>query len=161
MSCEVVYRAPMTTTPHQQQAAKGWMPDDSTFGARLALIRQRMQWGNVREAAIACSIPPESWRTWERDGVTPRKLVEMATLISERTGCDLGWLVAGPALAGRMEIAPTTDVSNSGSRQLDHAVDVTSITSAVNRPNRPSGQPVSPSRRRPVSVRTPGYTMAA
>lgn len=87
----------MTTAP-EQAAAKGWMPDDSTFGARLALIRQRMGWGNVREAAAACGVPSESWRTWERDGVVPRRLVEMSTLIARATGCDLGWLIAGRQL---------------------------------------------------------------
>jgi len=77
------------------------MPDDSTFGARLALVRQRMGWGNVREAAVACGIPPESWRTWERDNVAPRRVVEMASLIADRTGCDYGWLLAGPRMAGQ------------------------------------------------------------
>jgi hypothetical protein len=76
----------------------GWTADDSTFGARLALIRQRMQWGNVKEAALECGLPPESWRTWERDGVEPRRLVDVAVQISDRVGCDLGWLIAGPRL---------------------------------------------------------------
>ncbi|TCB97548.1 hypothetical protein E0H26_11550 [Micromonospora zingiberis] len=78
---------------------QGWIADDSTFGARLALIRQRMKWGNVKEAAEACGLPTESWRTWERDGVTPRKIVEIAATISERTGCDYGWLLAGRRLS--------------------------------------------------------------
>lgn len=89
----------MTTTP-ERATANGWTPDDSTFGARLALIRQRMGWGNVREAALACGIPAESWRTWERDGITPRRIVEMAGLIADATGCDYGWLLAGPRLQG-------------------------------------------------------------
>jgi len=78
--------------------SRGWTPDDGTFGARLALIRQHMAWGNVKEAAIACGLPPESWRTWERDGVTPRNIVDIAAQISERTGCDYGWLLAGARL---------------------------------------------------------------
>lgn len=82
-------------------AGQAWIPDDSTFGARLALIRQRMGWGNVKLAAEACGLPPESWRTWERDGVEPRGLNRIAKKISERTGCDYGWLLDGPALAGR------------------------------------------------------------
>lgn len=89
----------MTQAP-EQSTAKGWMPDDSTFGARLALVRQRMGWGNVSEAAKACGIPVESWRTWERDGVEPRRIVEMSKLISLRTGCNFGWLLAGQSLAG-------------------------------------------------------------
>lgn len=90
-------------TQAQQSTAKGWMPDDSTFGARLALVRQRMGWGNVREAAVQCGVPAESWRTWERDGVEPRRIVEIAGLISRRTGCDYGWLLAGPRLRGMVD----------------------------------------------------------
>ena len=151
----------MTTTPHQQQAAKGWMPDDTTFGARLALIRQRMQWGNVREAATECGIPPESWRTWERDNVTPRRVVDISTRIAQRTGCDLGWLIAGSAMAGRMEIAtgasadPNQD-SGPVSRLLAPAA-----TARQTRPaHRPTGR-TSGTQRRPVSVRSPGHTMPA
>lgn len=97
MSCEAMYGDAMTQAP-EQSTARGWMPDDSTFGARLALVRQHMKWGNVREAAVECGLPPESWRTWERDGVEPRRIVEIASLISNRTGCDYGWLLAGPRL---------------------------------------------------------------
>lgn len=158
MSCEVVYRAPMTTTPHQQQTAKGWMPDDSTFGARLALIRQRMQWGNVREAAIACGIPPESWRTWERDGVTPRRIVEMSTLIAQATGCDLGWLIAGSAMVGRVEIAtPAVHDQKVVSGQLGRLDIPARATFPARRASRPSGR--NSAQRRPVSVRVPGHTM--
>ena len=75
------------------QVNGAWMADDRTFGARLALIRQRMGWGNVKEAAIACGIPPQSWRTWERDGVIPRDYFTRCAMISSRVGCDYGWLV--------------------------------------------------------------------
>jgi hypothetical protein len=76
----------------------GWTADDSTFGARLALIRQRMGWGNVKQAAAACGLPPESWRRWERDGRSPRDILDIAAVIAERTGCDYGWLLAGARL---------------------------------------------------------------
>jgi hypothetical protein len=79
-------------------ATQPWIPDDNAFGARLALIRQRMGWGNVKEAATACGLPTESWRTWERDGVEPRGLLRVAKQIADRTGCDYGWLVGGSAL---------------------------------------------------------------
>jgi hypothetical protein len=75
-----------------------WIPDDSTFGARLALIRQRMGWGNVKEAATACGLPTESWRTWERDGVEPRGLTRIARQIADRSGCSYPWLLDGPGL---------------------------------------------------------------
>lgn len=75
--------------------ARGWTADDSTFGARLALIRQRKGWGNVRQAAIACGVPPETWRTWERDGVLPRNYAAECLRISEATGADYFWLLTG------------------------------------------------------------------
>lgn len=77
------------------QAAPGWFADDSTFGARLALVRQRMGWGNVAEAAEACGFAAGSWRNWERDGRIPRDQVSIARRISIRTGCDYDWLLDG------------------------------------------------------------------
>ena len=72
----------------------GWVPDDSTFGARLALVRQRMEWGNVTEAATACGIPVETWRSWERGGL-PRDIVGTCRRISLRTDCRYDWLLDG------------------------------------------------------------------
>lgn len=74
----------------------GWRPDDSTFGARLALVRQRMGWGNVVEAANECGLPPASWRGWERDGRAPRDYMAVCARISTRTGVDLAWLAGLP-----------------------------------------------------------------
>ena len=74
----------------------GWTADAGSFGARLALVRQRMGWGNVKEAALSCGLPAQSWRTWERDNVVPRRIVEVARQISERTGCSYLWLLLGP-----------------------------------------------------------------
>src|SRR4051812_17601519 len=82
----------MTTSPGVDQ---GWRPDDSTFGARLALVRQRMGWGNVAEAALACGVAIETWRTWER-GRTPRNFVEVCVKISAVTGADVAWLAGLP-----------------------------------------------------------------
>lgn len=65
------------------------------------MVRQAMAWGNVKEAASECGLPAESWRTWERDNVEPRRIVEVASIIANRTGCDYGWLLAGPRLGGR------------------------------------------------------------
>lgn len=79
----------------------GWTASDrDSFGARLALIRQRKGWGNVKEAALACGIPPESWRGWERDGALPRDLVAVARKISDATGCGESWLISGPPRGG-------------------------------------------------------------
>lgn len=72
-----------------------WVPNDSTWGARLALIRQRMKWTNVAQAARECGIPADSWRNWE-EGMEPRRLVTIAMAIATRTGVDVDWLVYGP-----------------------------------------------------------------
>lgn len=85
----------MSTVTHGQTSA-GWTVDDSTFGARLALIRVRMDW-NLKEAARACGLPAASWRTWERDGAMPRRVVEVCKLISDSTGCNYLWLLTGSA----------------------------------------------------------------
>jgi hypothetical protein len=91
--------APTKRSRVQVSGQSGWMPNDESFGARLALIRQRMGWGNVKEAAEQCGLPVQSWRTWERDNVQPRRIVDVAALISSRTGCDLSWLVFGRKLS--------------------------------------------------------------
>lgn len=72
------------------------MPDLSTFGARLALVRQKMGWGNVAEAARECGLDRESWRLWEQQGREPRRFITVAMAIAARTGVDLDWLVYGP-----------------------------------------------------------------
>jgi hypothetical protein len=89
------------TTVTYGQTATGWTVDDSTFGARLALIRIRMDW-NVKEAARSCEVPAASWRTWERDGVTPRRVVDIAKTISDVTGCDYLWLLTGSKTGHRI-----------------------------------------------------------
>jgi hypothetical protein len=85
----------MTTDVGSAAQISPWIPGDDSFGARLALVRQRMGWGNVAEAAQACGIPVPSWRNWERDGRLPRNIVDIASVIAERTGCDYIWLLSG------------------------------------------------------------------
>lgn len=99
MMCSMTTETRTETRPEAWPATRpadaptGWIPDDTAFGARLALIRQRMGWGNIRKAAQECGLPPESWRTWERDGVQPNRILEIAAIISRRTGCDYAWLL--------------------------------------------------------------------
>ncbi|BCJ45367.1 hypothetical protein GCM10010168_86360 [Actinoplanes ianthinogenes] len=85
-------------------ATEGWTVDDSQFGARLALVRQRMRW-NIKEAAQACGIAPASWASWE-DGAMPRKYTEICEKIAARTGANYLWLVAGPG--GKPRASGTT-----------------------------------------------------
>ena len=82
-------------SPDAERAAPAWTANDSSFGARLALIRQRLGWGNVREAALVCGIPAQSWRAWERDGVMPQgsRYFGICAKIALASGCDYGWLV--------------------------------------------------------------------
>jgi transcriptional regulator with XRE-family HTH domain len=77
------------TTPETE--TETWVPD-LNFGARLALVRHRMGW-NIKEAAIACGVPAQSWRGWELDGREPHRLVTIALAIASRTGVDLNWLL--------------------------------------------------------------------
>ena len=70
-------------------------PDLSTFAARLALIRHVHGW-NQREAAIACGLPPATWREWELHGSMPRDYLSTTRRIAERADIDLDWLVYGP-----------------------------------------------------------------
>ena len=95
----------MTTDAGTQQGAAPWTADASTFGARLALVRQHMGWGNVKTAADKCGLPVESWRNWERDGVEPRRMTTIAMTIASASGCDYLWLVHGPDRGG---MTPTT-----------------------------------------------------
>lgn len=86
----------MTQTIPAPTHSAPWVPTDATFGARLALIRQHMHWGNIAEAAKECGVPVDSWRNWEVDGREPRRMTVIAKQIATRTGCDYLWLVHGP-----------------------------------------------------------------
>lgn len=103
----------MSTATNEQ----GWVADDSQFGARLALVRQRMAWGNVKEAALACGLPVESWRGWERDNRLPRDLITTTMKIAARTGCDPDWLSGMTASRARLvrltddEVLPRLDLN--------------------------------------------------
>lgn len=79
--------------------SQGWVPDASTFGTRLAMVRQRMGWTNVKEAAVACAIAVESWRRWEAGKTEPRGLVNTCLKIAGVTGVDYRWLALGPDVA--------------------------------------------------------------
>jgi len=85
----------MSITTEERQGT-GWTADASTFGARLALIRQRMGWGNIAKAARACDLPVDTWRNWETGVSEPLRLTTIAKQIVGATGCDYLWLVHGP-----------------------------------------------------------------
>ncbi len=80
------------TTATSEPTRHGWIPDDASFGARIALVRQRMGWSNIKEAALACGVPPQSWRGWERDNRAPRDFPDVCRRIAAASGCDIWWL---------------------------------------------------------------------
>lgn len=90
------YSDGMSITESATPKTSGWTPDDTTLGARLALIRQHMGWGNIAKAAKECGVPTDSWRNWEVDGREPHRLTTIAMTIATKTGCDYLWLVHGP-----------------------------------------------------------------
>lgn len=69
-----------------------WVPP-STFGSRLAQIRQAKGW-NVKQAAEACGVPDQSWHNWE-DGRSPRDLQAVAQKIAKAVPCHYVWLMTG------------------------------------------------------------------
>jgi hypothetical protein len=70
-----------------------WIPDASTFGARLALVRWRMGW-NVKEAERECNLSQNTWSGWEA-GAQPRNYVEVVGSIVWKTGVNKMWLMTG------------------------------------------------------------------
>lgn len=78
---------------------KPWVPSD-TFGTRLAMLRQALGGWNVKRAATACKLDPQSWRNWEA-GHGCRNMESVARQIADATGCDYTWLMAGGPLRSR------------------------------------------------------------
>ena len=97
-----------------------WVPAGTTFGSRLALLRQVAGWGNVKEAAEACGVPVTTWRTWER-GRTPRDVVTIARRLSAVTGCDYHWLLDGTPGVGAIKVERGSDKQDL--RVVDAGVD--------------------------------------
>ena len=96
----------------QPVESPGWIPTDDDFAARLSLVRQRMGWTTIAEAAMACGIPTKSWRNWECDHRQPRDLVQTAGLVAQRTGVDVDWLIRGVRKPG-VPTGPNTDKNTS------------------------------------------------
>lgn len=90
-------------------AAKPWVPEGETFGARLAMVRHRMGWYNIDMAARECGQPKESWRSYEKDLYLPKphSMIQICKAIAEATarlkppGVDFGWLYGGHTMAGK------------------------------------------------------------
>lgn len=154
--CIASYPVPMTIEAAPQEQ-RGWTPNDATFAARLALVRQKMAW-NVKEAADACGLPAENWRRWERDGIEPKRLVTIAMAIATKSGCDYLWLVHGPnrgalpvtggyPTAGRVLAVIGTSLHGHPKGQTDSSVHSRHLTRPV-RQTRPTAVAI----RRPSTV---------
>ena len=91
----------MSTQPNE-----GWIPSDDAFAARLALIRNRKGW-NVKEAAMACGVAPQSWRNWEL-GVRPHDFQQACEVIAEHSGANINWLALGSGAPGSIRSSVTT-----------------------------------------------------
>jgi transcriptional regulator with XRE-family HTH domain len=100
----------MNATP-----SPNWIPDASSLGARLALVRWRMGW-NMKEAARECNITQNSWANWEA-GMQPRNYVEVINRIVLRTRVDKLWLMTGEGSPEPSEPAEKSDEANQ--RQKD------------------------------------------
>lgn len=74
-------------------AEQGWVPSDSEFASRLALVRNKLGW-NAKEAALACGLPAQSWRNWE-NGKRPHDYAAVCQAIAKRTGANVEWLALG------------------------------------------------------------------
>lgn len=76
----------------EPEPSEPWIPAD-TFGARLALIRQRLHL-NIKSAATHAGIGAETWRKWEQD-VAPRGMETVARKIATAFCVDYVWLMTG------------------------------------------------------------------
>lgn len=141
-------------TNSQTRREPGWIPDVSTFGARLALLRQAMGWTNIKEAAVACAIAPQTWRYWESGKFEPRGLVNACMKIAGVTGVDYRWLALGPdALAASAEERPA-DVT-AGYPLSERVVTVSMPDRAIDRPRFGPGLRTQPLPSANISRRTP------
>lgn len=147
----------MSTT---EQRAPGWTADASTFGARLALIRQRMGWSNVAMAARACGVPVDSWRNWEVDGREPHRLTTIAMTIATTAGCDYLWLVHGPERGAVTTRTGATNLTDEYAPVPDHGIGRLIATIGQPERQRPTTRPVSQTQPAHAIVARPAASLA-
>ncbi|MBW4032994.1 MAG: helix-turn-helix transcriptional regulator [Acidobacteria bacterium] len=80
----------MTTSP---TVALDWVPDLSSFAARMALVRHSMGW-NLKEASVKAGLTVNAWARYE-EGMRPRDLVEVVEKVTRATGVNRTWLAFG------------------------------------------------------------------
>ena len=122
LSCAALATLARMSSDATADQAEAWIADDSTFGARLALIRQKMGWGNIAKAAKEVGVPTDSWRNWEVDGREPHRMPTIAMAIATRVGCAYRWLVHGPGRGDDVSTAPTPPIERSNERYVEARV---------------------------------------
>lgn len=77
----------------QPDQAEAWIPRDTTFGMRLAMVCQHMRLSGAGVARL-CGYAASTWNSWEA-GTTPENIAEVAQKIATVTGVDRDWLLYG------------------------------------------------------------------
>jgi transcriptional regulator with XRE-family HTH domain len=73
------------------------IPDDSTFGRRIKLVRFDLGWSRARMAR-ELDVPAATYRTWEEFDASPRLGREtLARKLRDKHGYDEEWLLHGPS----------------------------------------------------------------
>lgn len=135
-------------------AQRGAIPADS-FAARLMLIRMHAGHLSIRDAAEKCALGRGAWTNWEK-GALPGDIIGVATVIADKLGVDRDWLLFGGSLA---KDSPRSTQRAAG-QVNERSAPISRSATALNTPRRPAHRPsTSPGQRRPVGVRSPGYTM--
>lgn len=148
------------TATHGESTTTGWVPDDSAFGARLAMIRYQKGWGGAAVAGERTDVRPETWRSWENQtNKNPRNYEAIVAKIARKAGCDAGWLYGGKPLEGAIDLDRLEDGLNRGlpgavavALSLTHDVDPQAFAGAT---SQPKSIPVKDTEEYPVPTERP------
>ncbi len=77
----------------EQTTITDWVPSTDTFGARLALVRQKMGW-NQKQASEECDLSINAWARYEDEGGVADLIGTVRKIVS-RTGVNEMWLLTG------------------------------------------------------------------
>lgn len=145
----------MTIDP-MRPTQRGAIPADS-FAARLMLARMHAGHLSIRDAAERCRLGRGAWTNWEK-GALPSDIIGVATVIADKLGVDRDWLLFGGSLAKDSPRSTQRAAEQVNERSAPVSRTPPANTSQRRSTHRPTGR-ISAGQRRPVSVRSPGYTM--
>jgi transcriptional regulator with XRE-family HTH domain len=148
----------MTIDP-MRPTQRGAIPADS-FAARLMLARMHAGHLSIRDAAERCGLGRGAWTNWEK-GALPGDIIGVATVIADKLGVDRDWLLFGGTLS--QDESRRAQRAGGGAEQVNgRSTPISRSVPADITPRRAKHRPparVSAGQRRPVSVRSPGYSM--